>query len=70
MKIFVQGSEVEAGGIMSFLEAKETFGVDIFDFLEKDETADSVRDGRISSSGSHGPSPPYNIAVHVSSRTG
>lgn len=69
MKIFVQGFEVEAGEILPSLEEKETFGIDIFNFLGQDEITESVHDGRITSSKEHGPSPPYNIAVHVSSGT-
>lgn len=66
MKIYVQGSEVEPAKILSSLEEKETFGIDIFDFLEQDEIIDSALEGRIAVSEERGPAPPYNIAVHVS----
>lgn len=66
MKIYVQGSEVEPAKILSSLEEKETFGIDIFDFLEQDEIIDSALEGRIAVSEERDPAPPYNIAVHVS----
>ena len=51
MKIFVQGSEVKTQGLLSSLGKKETFAIDICDFLEEDENGD--------------PAPSYNIAVQV-----
>eukprot|EP00752_Nemacystus_decipiens_P012556 g11120.t1 len=65
MKIYVQGSEVQPANILASLEEKETFGIDIFDFLEQDDITDSAHEGRIAVSEEHGPTPPYNIAVHV-----
>lgn len=69
MKIYVQGSEVEPAEILLSLEEKEAFGIDIFSFLGQDDIVASARDGRIEFSEKHGPSPPYNIEVHVSSGT-
>lgn len=66
MKIYVQGSEVKPTKILRSLEEKETFDFDIFKHLEQDEIIDCAHEGRIAFSEEHGPSPPYNITVHVS----
>ncbi len=52
MKIFVQGSEVKTEGLLSSLGKKETFAIDISNFLDEAENGD--------------PPPPYNITVQVS----